>query len=1027
MSTATTSLPPDLPAQWTTLSDNDISLDSVEQVLKPIRNDLWVAAACLDRIVDDATTQKSLLDLGLERTEPAILRARSAASHALRLISTANEEAEEDEEAGTRSDGPARHASLVSYFSDETVDARLCRIRAVLLERLDRLNTYVEICKDAPAADEGEDEPIDEEWEDDPWADSPAEFSQQTAPKPPGKPPIPLYNFLTTTLVDTACLLASQENFGAIRILHERHGSTLWPFRFAILDCIPEYTLASEYRDVLPPYDLSTDTELRPLAKPWREEPDFAETPECILALDESGIAPPIGTFEDDNITLPARPQPLSSVELSSWYLERIDYVLSSTGMVDAALTLVQHAASQGVPGLDEVGEDLSLIARLVYDAPQAEDSASVDWSLDRWRSMEPADVIRAYLKHSTEERIAQDIQRLVMPYLFVLESRAERAGHPDPTLATRLLYDYILDAPLGIVAAIFEASKPTLPQGQRVIRDDEDMARLALACLYGSDSSDEWPTMSRIFECLPAWDAPDEGGDEADEADTTIASLGAFVTPSTARPRATPRDLLIFFKPLPTTSLSRALDVLDVHLESGEILARWSVPAPLRWFLQSNSNISEQRARANRMARRANASDDKLDTQEDWEWLLEDMLKLAGSGESGSRSAFCLLSRDDIIRIFFSGLLSTGNFDIAKKLPHSSSVQLSLDQQVIEDICLTCSQEFYDNATSGNYHFGDMKLAYDCLDVPAPSERIMQEKEFIEATSRLCSFNLMSRPGIPISPIEIRLTKDRLSLVSRVLSSNNDAYKHTEVILDLVHKLGFRGDVVAEVKTLAMLAETALQLDDFARAYETSERMVTTVLLLPAPHDAPDASRVHAAREVCWLTCFQLGRHPEFPDVARKLALLGRALEFCPAERLPDVLAAWRAAEADDLAHRRDALAARRRAGGGRRASAAPRPRGAGGADAVASLASRLQSMHMPDLYIPHSPDAAALANKAFSHVAANIPFAFGGRGRSHVSEDAERSRSGSRGRTTDVVSEQASRVLQKGIGWLLGADDEV
>ena len=69
---------------------------------------------------------------------------------------------------------------------------------------------------------------------------------------------------------------------------------------------------------------------------------------------------------------------------------------------------------------------------------------------------------------------------------------------------------------------------------------------------------------------------------------------------------------------------------------------------------------------------------------------------------------------------------------------------------------------------------------------MPRPSERITREKEFIEATSRLCSFNLMSRPGIPISPIEIRLTKDRLSLVARVLSNNADAYKHTQVSGDI-------------------------------------------------------------------------------------------------------------------------------------------------------------------------------------------------------------------------------------------------
>ena len=462
--------------------------------------------------------------------------------------------------------------------------------------------------------------------------------------------------------------------------------------------------------------------------------PSGVQSPECTRALEECGAALSLSPAARQSARLPSTSHLLSSSELSAWYLRKTEHILLSTGMVDAALGLVQHAASQGVPGLDEVGEDLTLIARMVYDAPLGEESAAEDWSLQRWRSMEPADVIRAYLAHTTEETVANDIQKLVMPYLFVLESRAERAGRPDPSLITRLLYDYILNAPLDIVAAIFEASKPTLSLGQRVIKDDEDMARLALACLYGSESLDEWPTMSRIFECLPAWDTPEEDEGEADETDTTIASLGDFVTPSTIRPRATPSDLLLFFKPLPTTSLSRALDVLDVHLESGEILARWSVPAPLRWFLQSNANIAEQRSRANRMARRANASNDKLDTQEDWEWLLEDMLKLAGSGEPGSRSAFCLLSRDDIIRIFFSGLLSTGSecsynyasflnavvthahidFDIAKKLLHSPNVELSLDHQVIEDICLACSQEFYDNATSGNYHFGDMKLAYD-------------------------------------------------------------------------------------------------------------------------------------------------------------------------------------------------------------------------------------------------------------------------------------------------------------------------
>ena len=186
-------------------------------------------------------------------------------------------------------------------------------------------------------------------------------------------------------------------------------------------------------------------------------------------------------------------------------------------------------------------------------------------------------------------------------------------------------------------------------------------MARLALACLYGSDSLSEWSTMSRIFECLPAWDLSAEE-DLTDEGDTTLASLGAFVIPTTQNPRVSPADLLMFFQPLPASSLSRILDILDVHFESGEILARWNVPAPLRWFLQSMQDEAQQRSRATRMARRHGGSEDNLDSLEEWEWLLEDMLKLTEANEAGVKSAFGRLPREEVIRIYFSGLLSTGS-----------------------------------------------------------------------------------------------------------------------------------------------------------------------------------------------------------------------------------------------------------------------------------------------------------------------------------------------------------------------------
>ncbi|KIJ68586.1 hypothetical protein HYDPIDRAFT_82051 [Hydnomerulius pinastri MD-312] len=994
--------------RWQNIQDQDITVDNVQDVLNAVNDDLWVTAACVDRLVDSVDVQRSLLELGISRTASAVDRAKETL-----LLPSPD------------ADSTHGHKEILStYFTDVPEDAQLCQMRAVLLHRLDRLSSFVHICKDLPPKECDPDVVVDEEWEDDPWAEDGDEARPTVRPTAPADPPIPLSEFVVEEMLEMACFFASQENYSAVRTLMDYHSSILWPCRFAILDSIPSHAHPSEYRDLLPAYDIGRDLEQRPSYDNWRPEPDWVESLEVKAALEISQAVSYMGfvlhsTQEDSS----ARPEPLGPADLTAWYKQRVDDIISSTGMLDIALATVQHGASQGVPELDALGEELSLLARLVYDAPQPDEPQdSEDWTLARWAAMEPGHIVRAYLAHSTPETVSKDISHLVMPYLFVLEARAERAGQPDPDLSTRLLYDYILAAPLPIAAAIFEASKPTLSLAQRVIRNDEDIARLALACLYGSDSRTEWSTMSRIFECLPAWDITPGTEDEADEADATIVSLGAFVTPSTSRPHCSAADLLLFFRPLPLVSLSRALDILDVHLESGEILSRWHVPAPLRWFLQSTNDVAEQRAWANRMARRTGSSSNELNGKEDWEWLLEDMLKLCGSSETGLKSAFGLLSEEEISSIFFGGLLSSGLFGIARELLYQKHGKLSLSTAAIEDICLSASREFYDNAHSGNYKTGDMKLAYDCLAVPRPSERLSKERDFIEATSRLASFNILSRPGIPLSPIEIRLTKDRLSLISRVLSSTADAYKHTHVILDLLHKLGFKDDdVVAEVKTLAMLSDTALQAEDFTRAYETSQQMIEAVLRLRA--DTPGGSAnsiVHEASEVCWVACFQLGRQPEFEDAEKKLSLLGRALELCPADKLNDVLTSWRRLEKEDLESRREHLA-NRSITHEKRAMASQKP--------VSSLQDRLRDLHMPTTPLINAEDAAALAGRAFNRVASNFPFVVGGRGRSGSSGDNARSRSrdgGGRRFDGDEVSAQASRVLQRGIGWLLGADEE-
>ena len=53
-------------------------------------------------------------------------------------------------------------------------------------------------------------------------------------------------------------------------------------------------------------------------------------------------------------------------------------------------------------------------------------------------------------------------------------------------------------------------------------------------------------------------------------------------------------------------------------------------------------------------------------------------------------------------------------DFAIAKSMLYGSHSKIFLSPNEIEAVSLACSRELYDNAGSGNYKTGDMKLAYE-------------------------------------------------------------------------------------------------------------------------------------------------------------------------------------------------------------------------------------------------------------------------------------------------------------------------
>lgn len=216
------------------------------------------------------------------------------------------------------------------------------------------------------------------------------------------------------------------------------------------------------------------------------------------------------------------------------------------------------------------------------------------------------------------------------------------------------------------------------------------------------------------------------------------------------------------------------------------------------------------------------------------------------------------------------------------------------MDITKAEKLVIDAEREFFDNATSGNMNSGSMKQAWDCLKILPPTTEIKKEIDLIEATHSLIhEYKVQDRPGITIMPIQIRQSKNRLELISKLIFAKRDMYRRHEIALDLVRKLGYGDDLLAKVKTLAMLANAALVEEDYIESYKLCQ--ITVDAAQNQKTAGKSKSYYDEIDEAAWHSCFNLGKVEAFEDVNRRLDLLSMAMTLSPAENIRDVLIVWR------------------------------------------------------------------------------------------------------------------------------------
>ncbi|CAO0793210.1 unnamed protein product [Mucor circinelloides] len=728
-------------------------------------------------------------------------------------------------------------------------DKTLLRYRWLLLRYKDRFNTFKKI-----------------------WPSLSSTMHQQTGD---ASFATAYAQFRDSNLIAQAIEYARSENNVALDAIFMHHGSDVLEHRLFILSQIPETADPSLFD--LP--HVTHDHEDSWLEEPWRKEKDAVEQ-DWVQTLIRVQVPEETEYLERLKGGIETTPYPTSASVIASWYLDRA-HAADSIGLSSSALEICRYARVMGVTGIDEQVSEYEWLCKYVYLAKAKLDQEGAYVDLKTFQRISSYEILEGLLSSTNAANIVDDMLRLALPWISMANKRKHVNDH-NSAKKEFLLYRWLLDpavvdAHLDWCCVVFEHSKPTIAVEDRIIKDDLDLSRLVLAIVYSGNGSMEY--LVRLFECLPIFDDINENSNDP----TDMAAI---------MPKATsPMAIFMELQSVGEYGLTQMMDTLQGHLGSAETLARYNAHVPLRWYLEDQS-VEAQRQLCVRMSSQAaggvESGGAKFDRDDDWRELLDDMIRLNGDGQG----IFGKLENAEILEIFFYSLLRCGRFKLAKELIFGS--KRIMDMTKAEHLVIDAEREFFDNATSGNMNSGSMKQAWDCLKILPPSTEIKKEVDLIEATHTLIyEYKVQDHPGITLMPIQIRQSQNRLELISKLINNRAGMYQRHEQVLELVRKLGYGNDLLAKVKTLAMLASAALVEGDYLESYKLCQ--ITTTAAVNKDASNHNKKYNDEVDQSAWQICFNLGKVDAFDDISRRLDVLSMALTLSPAENIGDVLTVWR------------------------------------------------------------------------------------------------------------------------------------
>jgi hypothetical protein len=659
-----------------------------------------------------------------------------------------------------------------------------------------------------------------------------------------------------------------------------------------LLEILPESTPPEDYLPLL--------------YRSYRGEPeqlDISRIPKSYVeavSLSPGNLQRRLATFNLSNV--PAVHNHEKDEEaLTKWFFERARRVEEATGMIDLARQVVlpditlfaQSPPFPPTPVIIWAKGVVQVFETFIFDNDDED-----DLQLATFENLDAESAIRLLLSRTTADTVSRNIRNLVAPYILYVKC------HEPGKEVWGTVYEWLLDhATTGELEYIANAVAD-LP-------DDVDRLKFLHTCLtacylYRQSSPSVRQSLHRIRDYLSR---SSEYMNAADEP-ILLAHPETDLLPSQLRESS------------PLTALNTlSLKFLHQIITSADIIAQYSFELSLRELVTIREGVQEvQEVQKQLMDRLLQSGNWKKRNEGQWKrlreslkWLQLESLVLGKVSDDTLDSSIlsALLDSSGMCHVPTSNVAA---FGLAREMYVRQS---PLPSNMVEKTILDAFYRFYDNATNGNRTRGGMKNAFQTyllqntksslhvLDDPSSIPATSAAVKLVSATHALSNYSLSITPGVPLTPAQIRMTKDPALLVCKAIESNSSTYRETDrmikVLTDLIDGTGSQDNTNAmKAKVYVAITTAALSENDFPAAYETCISKLSPLT------DTTDNSILTTA----WVAFYNAGMYNRRPRSSitsdqltfQKMELLARAVLICPKEKLATILREWTTLETTSL-----------------------------------------------------------------------------------------------------------------------------